>query len=115
MRCGLRLLRPSSRTPSRNNVLRIIKRDPIWTCDANGHKLQVKFFREIRRNGATLAELSQEQWRQLFGNLKEPEKTVVDGVQVRINHLLEPDEVEFYNDGKLVATMRRLRVEPPRR
>ena len=93
-------------------MLRIVKKSPVWEMDANGHTLDVRFFREVKRNGATEAQLSQEQWKGYFGAMP-VDAPKIDGVPVRVNATLAPDEVRFYDEGALVAVMRRLYVVPP--
>ena len=99
---GIRLRRGVSK------MLRIVKKSPVWQMDANGHVLDGRFFREIRRAGANLAELSSEQWRGMFGGTKIPDKPKIDGMNVKVNAELDEDEVRFYDNGALVGVMKRL-------
>lgn len=92
-------------------MLRIVKNSPVWDMDANGHVLDGRFFREVRRAGATDARLSPEQWKGVFGNTV-PEDPKLDGVKLVVDETLGEDEVKFYDEGALIAVMRRLYVMP---
>lgn len=93
-------------------MLRIIKKSPVWEMDANGHVLDARFFREVRRGGATEAKLSQEQWRGYFGGVA-PKEPKIDKLNVKIDATLPQDEIRFYDEGALIAVMKRLYVAPP--
>lgn len=93
-------------------MLRIVKKSPVWEMDANGHVLDARFFREVRRAGATEARLSQEQWKGYFGG-KVPKDPRIDKVRVSVDVGLPQDEIRFYDEGALIAVMTRLYVAPP--
>lgn len=96
-------------------MLRIIRSGPVWQGDANGHVLDGRFFREFRRNGADTVELSSEQWKGVFGGAPEPTVPMVDGLKVRLNNTLAPDEIRFYDEGALIGVIKRLYVIPTRK
>jgi len=93
-------------------TLRILKTEPVWQMDANGHVLRDAMFREMRRSGATSALMSGAQWEGYF-NGRAVEDPQIDKIKVLRDDTVADDEVRFFNGHELVGVMRRLWVSPP--